>query len=836
MTMQNTTDHDDVVQGATDSDLERMLDDAYDVPAVPRSLLKRLDHAVEREWGVSPGLSQREASTLARAARRGSRVLRTWPVATSLALMIVAVIVLNSGTRAYGWAKLMDALGRAEVVQFTESDGTTVRWMSVTKGLLGKRYDGRSRLLKFKEGIALQRDAGDTQIQRRSFTRSSETSQEESVVIAFLLDNLIVEGDSIRQTNLVMVDESWSSASNGDVVLRVKLKSNTESVELNIVIDRETHLPKTCDIVGSDSSLRQVALSYPDTNTTELLARDFPSDLPVVDVATLAGGIAGADNQPLPDSAPSALAVVDDNTPGENEPPAVALFGAASLRWKPVKPSSLSSHEAVTQINTTLEAVWKKNGIEPAGPASDEELLRRVYLDLAGRTPNVSEVRSYLADKSPDRYLKLVNQLLASRDFATHLATVWRTYLIPEGVDLSRFGGTQSFEKWIGTQFVDGVPYDKIVRKLLLAEGRLTQSGPLLFYAAAKLDPDQLATRSARVFLGMRLDCAQCHDDRFEPWLQEDFWGYAAFFARISRPQGVLQNVSTVLRVRDVERGEVMLPETDIVVAPSFLDGSPIDNGPKSIARRRQLADWLTASDNPFFARATANRVWGLLFGKGIVDPVDGFGTQHKPVSQELLDQLAGQFIASDHDLRELFRVIVLSRAYRLSSGAETPDPKRHDFFAQMNVKLLTAEQMYDCITVASMLVSAEMGTGFNLARVGNSRRDLFLQQFRAPPGRATEYQSGIPQALTLMNGGLIEDATSLQSSGLLESLTVPFITNKDRMEILYLATLSRRPTSSEQELLNGFMSEDTAGDELTESLADILWALLNSAEFTMNH
>ncbi len=134
------------------------------------------------------------------------------------------------------------------------------------------------------------------------------------------------------------------------------------------------------------------------------------------------------------------------------------------------------------------------------------------------------------------------------------------------------------------------------------------------------------------------------------------------------------------------------------------------------------------------------------------------------------------------------------------------------------------------------MLTSADMGAGFNLARVENDSRNQFLQQFRAPPGRMTEFQSGIPQALTLMNGGLISNATTLASSGLLESLKVPFITNRERVEILYLATLSRRPTSSEQELLNGYITEELAGEELYESLADVLWALLNSAEFTMNH
>ncbi|MBC8351698.1 MAG: DUF1553 domain-containing protein [Planctomycetes bacterium] len=615
--------------------------------------------------------------------------------------------------------------------------------------------------------------------------------------------------------------------------MEVKLGSATESANLSIVIDANTHLPKNVQMAGADSASNAVALSY---SKSAFQVEDFPADLLVVDAAPPATAVASYDTQPKPEVPQEAIAVAEDKPLAEEKPKETVLVGAATLQWPAVKATKWTNDEAVARINEIIEALWRQQSIEPAAAASDYELLRRVYLDLVGRTPSVSEVRAYLDDESPDRYTKLVDQLLASRDHSTHLATVWRTYLIPEGIDLARFGGPQSFEKWIGDQFMDKVPYDEIVRRLLLAEGRLVQSGPLLFYAAVKMDPDQLATRSARVFLGMRLDCAQCHDDKFEPWLQDDFWGYAAFFAQISRPQGVLRDVSTVMRVRDNERGEVTIPETEDIVLPRFLDGSPIDNDAASVARRTQLADWITAPENPYFARATANRIWGQLFGKGIVDPVDGFGIQHEPVSQELLDEVAGHFIASDYDLRELFRTLVLSRAYRLSSGAETPDPQRHEFFAQMNVKLLTAEQMYDCITVASMLVSAEAGTGFNLARVGNTTRDEFLQQFRAPPGRSTEYQAGIPQALTLMNGGLISNATGLAGSGLLKTLEVPLIDNKDRVEILYMATLSRKPAVSEQELLSEYIAEDASGAELYEGLADVLWALLNSAEFTMNH
>jgi hypothetical protein len=369
----------------------------------------------------------------------------------------------------------------------------------------------------------------------------------------------------------------------------------------------------------------------------------------------------------------------------------------------------------------------------------------------------------------------------------------------------------------------------------MLAEGRLSQSGPLLFYSAAKLDADQLAARTARVFLGMRLDCAQCHDDPFEPWTQQDFWSYAAFFARISRPQAALESVSTVMRVRDIDRGEVMMPDSKDPVAPKFLDGSPLDDSPASTARRKQLALWLTGPENPYFARAAANRVWAHLFGRGIVDPVDGFGKRNPPRSPELLDLLAAQFIGREFNFRDLFRMIALTKAYQLSSGAESDDPLRHDWFAQMNVKMLTAEQVYDCITVASMLGDAG-SSSIAIARVGNSNRDEFLQQFKTLVGRPTEYQGGIPQALTLMNGTLISGATDLARGGLLKSLEAPFFTDDERIEVLYLATLSRRPTDTEWALLRDYVKNRDPNTSVREPLADILWAVLNSAEFTMNH
>ncbi len=638
-----------------------------------------------------------------------------------------------------------------------------------------------------------------------------------------------------------LVQQRWSRQQihGRDVVqLQASWQRDTQPpIALTLNLDPRTRLPSAYTALvtqGNNQLDTGRALSYPTTTVADLTRRDFPPDVPVIDVANEAQLIANDAASP-----PVALERVATTDPFHAAPmplPASTppLSGAAAS-WAPVAVTSRSREEVVAAVDGILETLWTKHQVDPAPLAEDEELVRRLYLDLVGRTPTVYEIRSYLSDQSPQRYEQLVDRLLDSPDHASQMAAVWRSFLIPEAVDLTAFGGVESFDRWLAERFETNQPYDQTVRELLTAEGRLSRSGPLLFYSAAKLDPDQLATRTARVFLGMRLECAQCHDHPFEPWTQQDFWSLAAFFAQISRPQTNLQAVTAVMQVRDIPRGEVKLPNTDAVVPPRFPNGAPMDDSLATQARRKQLAVWITATENPYFARATANRVWDLMFGKGIVDPVDDLGTQHPPCAPELLEALASQLIEQQFNLRELFRTVALSKPYRLSSAAPTADERRHAWFAQMPVKSLTAEQVYDCISVATLLDSAG-AESFNVNRFGNADREQFVQLFRTPSGRKTEYQAGIPQALTLMNGTLIDGATGLSSSGLLKSLEAPFFTNRQRVEVLYLATLSRHPRPDEWERLREIVSDTMSGMALQEGLADILWALLNSAEFTMNH
>ena len=392
---------------------------------------------------------------------------------------------------------------------------------------------------------------------------------------------------------------------------------------------------------------------------------------------------------------------------------------------------------------------------------------------------------------------------------------MWRGILLPNDVDLSRLGGAAKFEEWLAERFAENEPYDQIVRELLLAEGRVAESGPLLFYAALKLNPEELAARTSRAFLGVRMECAQCHDHPFDDISQHDFWSFAAFFARISRPRGKMEMTSPVLAVRDNQQGDVMIPESDEVVPPRLpLTAVELEDTADGPSRREQLVDWLTSPNNGQFARATVNRVWAHLFGRGLVEPVDDMRPANAPIAPEVLDTLSRDFAASKFDLRRLLRALVLTKAYQLSSRSEDSDPSRTLHFAQMNIKSFTAEQLYDCIAVATRQDATVAGGPTNqagLLRFADMSRQAFIEQFRAPPGQATDYHAGIPQALTLMHGGLIHSATDVATSGLLKSLAAPFFTDEQRLDTLFLSTLSRYPERAEREVM---LQADCGGDE----------------------
>ena len=527
---------------------------------------------------------------------------------------------------------------------------------------------------------------------------------------------------------------------------------------------------------------------------------------------------------------------------------AVAAPAAAADPPKAQPGPSADAAALAAKIDRILQETWAAKGIKPADAADDPEFLRRVYLDLAGRIPSVAEARAFLADPRPDRRRYLVAGLLNRPSYSKHFTTVWRHLLVPETDtnDQLRFI-SPGFEAWLRKQFEKNAPYDQLVRTLLTTPidpqsgqrvfdfRNIGEPTPIAYYLGKEAKAENLASSTARVFLGIRLECAQCHDHPFAEWKRDQFWGLAAFFAGIKTQD---RGNGFAIPDREVlDRRELAIPGTDRVVQATFPDGTDPEWKFK-VGPRQTLAEWVTAKDNPYFARATVNRVWAQFFGIGLVEPVDEIaGGQDITVYHAgLLDELAREFVAHKYDLKYLFEAIASTKVYQLTSRGRGDAP----LFSRHPLRGLTGEQLYDSLATATGQPDA-LGEDPFAAFNGGSARGEFLAKFGQQTARPTEYETSIIQALTLMNGRFVGEATSPTRSELLTAvLEAPFLSDTARIEAIYLATVARKPTAKEMERAIEFLDRAAAGDDTkkrrAEAIADIFWAILNSAEFVFNH
>lgn len=483
----------------------------------------------------------------------------------------------------------------------------------------------------------------------------------------------------------------------------------------------------------------------------------------------------------------------------------------------------------VQQIDQLLLRKMAAQGVTPAERSSDEEFIRRLSLDLAGRIPTVAQTREFLSDDDADKRSRLIDHLLDSPSTVNHLAESWRNAMLPSNASPELFRNSAGLHNWLREQIGNNLRYDRIVSDLIAATGS-EQDGPALFFTALDLEPKKVAAATSRIFLGLQIECAECHDHPFDDWKQEDFWGYAAFFARLPKNDNMVRGRN--FRLTDRMEGDVTLPETETVVLPKYPGGeasSQQDYG----TRRQQLSIWMASPDNPYVARAAVNRIWSMLFGRGLVNPVDDLGP-HNPASHpELLETLTNYFIDTQYDLRNLLRVLCSTDAYSRTSQVDPAAVPAPELFAAMAVKVQTAEQLYDslsrCLSQSEQEYSPFPGVSMN------GRRQQFLTKMVSRSADATEYDRGLQQALKLMNGSETSEATDLERSSLLTSLEAPFLSDTQRIEILYLATLTRFPTAAEIARAEEFIAADSTNEGRRMARADVLWALLNSAEFTMN-
>lgn len=507
------------------------------------------------------------------------------------------------------------------------------------------------------------------------------------------------------------------------------------------------------------------------------------------------------------------------------------------------QPEKRSVSEVANRIDELIAKRWSTENVIAADQSSDAEFLRRTYLDIAGRIPPTSGVRKFLNDTSGNKREQLIKTLLDSPTYNTHFTTVWRNALIPEATTGLEFRQlVPGFEAWLWQQMHDNRPYDAFVAEILTtpvagnlsrAPGQNTKPTPFAFYQAKQLKPENMAAATSRIFLGVRLECAQCHDHPFDQWKQEQFWNYAAFFAGLSAsdPRGMSA-------VENRQQAEITIPDTETTVPAMYLTGDK-PKFTKALSTRETLSKWLIAKDNPFFAKMAVNRMWAHFFGIGIVEPVDDFSAENPPSHPELLDELASEFAAHDFDLKFIIRAITNSKTYQLSSRQTDASQSEERLFARMAVKGLTPEQMFDSLAEAIGFYQPYR-TDNPFVLDDNSPRAEFLRLFRDESVSPTERETTILQALAMMNGEFVADATSLEDSQTLSAaLNFPLMTPAQRLETLFLAALGRKPTATEVSRLTELI--DTAGKTNTADskhavYTDVFWAMLNSSEFLFNH
>lgn len=591
---------------------------------------------------------------------------------------------------------------------------------------------------------------------------------------------------------------------------------------------------------------------------------------------------------------------------------AAACGGAANSqppKTSAAPPSSAKETRAALApeaIDAALHDAWKAAGVTPAPRADDATFLRRAYVDVVGTIPPPGAVDAFVADKAPDKRQKLVEQLLASPEYAEHWMNYWDDVLMgreARGPDVDRV----AFRYWLRARFEANAPWDRIVRDLVAATGQNSIGGarvrlpvamamqiPMGTSVPRKGDgdaddlervngavnwtlrfqqaPQDLAGSASRVFLGVQIQCAQCHDHKTEKWKQDDFRRFTSAFlhARIEP----IDKGNAMGNVKRVELGDLGRVAPRFAKNPELLpiarakatalDGTDLEKGEGT---RKALAAWMTSRENPWFARAIVNRMWGHFLGRGFVDPVDDMRASNPAVMPELLDRLAADFVAHDYDLKHLIRTITATEAYQLAaSSSAKPDPE-NKLWGRFHLVPLGPEELMNALLRATNLEDAAKRAGIqdlDKLRVQLVKQYAFLFDVDEESD-APDYSGTVTQALSLLNGQLVgQGSRGLPGSTLDDVLAKKDLDDGARIDELALRVLSRKPTADEraawvnyvqiasktppatvpprkkggagQGPLGRLGARARSGDPRRAAYEDLVWAWLNSSEFTFNH
>ena len=489
--------------------------------------------------------------------------------------------------------------------------------------------------------------------------------------------------------------------------------------------------------------------------------------------------------------------------------------------------------EPVNYIDELVGAKLDKLRIEPSELCSDEVFLRRVTLDITGLLPTPEEHVAFISDGDPHKRSKLIDKLLERKEFAEIWAMKWSQLLMVKSGPQIAYKQMFLYSNWLTGKLADNVPLDQLVRELLSSSGGTFTEPQTNFYQVER-DTLKVAENVAQVFMGIRTQCAQCHNHPFDRWTMDDYYSFAGFFSQIGRKQGEDYRETIVF---DRGGGGVKHPLDGRTMEPKFLGGAVPDV--KGVDRREVLAEWLTSPENPYFAPSIANRIWAHFFGIGVVEPVDDIRVSNPPSNPELFQTLGDKLVEYDYDFKRLVRDICNSNTYQRSTARNESNMTDELNFAHGNVRRIGAESLLDCINQVTDTKEKFKGLplGARAVQIADGQTsNYFLTTF----GRSsrvtvcsceTSTDPTLSQALHLLNGSTVEG--KIRSGKLIEAMFKAGMQGPQVVEAVYIRCLGRQPTIEEMQRLDGLMQDKENQQAVME---DIFWALLNSREFLFNH
>ncbi len=484
-------------------------------------------------------------------------------------------------------------------------------------------------------------------------------------------------------------------------------------------------------------------------------------------------------------------------------------------------------------IDGHMHNKFKNLRIIPSELCTDEEFIRRVTLDVTGRLPTVEEYNAFLANVDPKKREKLVDELLTRKEFVEIWVMKWAELLTIRTTNQISYKSMLLYYTWLQERVANNVPMNVMVQELLGSNGGTFANAATNYYQN-ETNTLKVAENVAQVFMGMRMQCAQCHNHPFDRWTMDDYYSFAAFFSQIGRKRG--EDPREII-VFNSGSGDVRHPVGNRVMAPKFLGGETPDVAGKD--RRQVMANWLASDENPFFAQNLSNIVWAHFFGKGIIQEVDDVRVSNPPVNKELIDALSEKLRGYNYDFKKLVRDICTSRTYQLSTKTNETNEKDTTNFSHATLRRMRAEVLLDAITQVTTTSNKFPGlpSGARAVQIANGNTSTYFLTTFGRAKRETvcscevKMEPNLSQALHMLNGDTVN--AKITQGGLVTTRLGEEVPHEKIIEEIYIRCMTRKPTEKELTNLMELVGQE---ENKQQALEDVFWALLNSREFVFNH